>query len=85
MSFVSAIYLMGTEFEDSGIPSKLNEPLVKHEKLKTTFHGIRHSESLPIREIWQFRGIKYANIPARFKQATLNESFAEFVDATRYG
>lgn len=85
MSFVSAIYLMGTEFEDSGLPSKLKEPLVKHERLETTFHGIRHSESSPGREIWQFRGIKYADIPGRFKQATLNETFPEFVDATRYG
>jgi len=86
MSFISAIYLLNTEFEpDSGLPSKLNQPLIKHQKLNTTFHGIRHSESLPGREIWQFRGIKYGNIPGRFKQATLNEKFEKFVDATRYG
>ncbi|OJK04346.1 hypothetical protein ASPACDRAFT_20809 [Aspergillus aculeatus ATCC 16872] len=59
-------------------------PQIHHASLQATFNGIeREIDGLPIHE---FRGIKYADIPARFEQAQPLESFdGAAVDATRYG
>ncbi|KAH8671820.1 Carboxylesterase family-domain-containing protein [Tricladium varicosporioides] len=64
----------------------VHEPIVEHYRLNTTFTGVHHNISTAEQEIWQFRGIKYANIPGRFRQSTLNSIFPSVgVDATRYG
>ncbi|KAH7416745.1 Alpha/Beta hydrolase protein [Cadophora sp. MPI-SDFR-AT-0126] len=60
-------------------------PMVKHSGVNTTFTGIRHRISSSENEVWQFRGIKYASIPGRFRQSTLNTSFEKETDTTRYG
>ena len=53
---------------------------IQHIGLNATFKGRRLSESVD-----QFRGIKYASIPARFEKAELVNSFDVVVDATEYG
>lgn len=59
-------------------------PQVHHTRLNAIFNGI-HRDDLGV-PIHQFLGIKYANVPARFKRAESVESFAgAVVDATRYG
>lgn len=64
----------------------VHEPIVEHYRLNTTFTGVHHTLSTAEQEIWQFRGIKYANIPGRFRQSTLNSIFPSVgVDATKYG
>ncbi|KAG0647699.1 Lipase 1 [Hyphodiscus hymeniophilus] len=60
-------------------------PSIYHEELSTTFNGIRHSASSSEAEVWQFRGIKYGNIPARFRQSVLNTSFPNSCDTSAYG
>ncbi|KAA8572120.1 hypothetical protein EYC84_002040 [Monilinia fructicola] len=55
------------------------------------FRGITHNESShdvyedDAISMWQFRGIKYGKIPARFMQAELNEEFENFTDYYHYG
>ncbi|KAH6690794.1 Alpha/Beta hydrolase protein, partial [Leptodontidium sp. MPI-SDFR-AT-0119] len=71
----------GTESSNMSTPS----PIIQHSGLNTTFTGCRHRISSSENEIWQFRGIKYANIPGRFKQSSLNTSFEKQTDSTRYG
>ncbi|OJA17738.1 hypothetical protein AZE42_08824 [Rhizopogon vesiculosus] len=56
-----------------------------HTVLGTTFKGIEHPISTPHVPIHQFRGIKYASIPARFRQSKLVTSYPSSVDATRHG
>ncbi|OAX40611.1 alpha/beta-hydrolase [Rhizopogon vinicolor AM-OR11-026] len=56
-----------------------------HTVLGTTFKGIEHPISTPGVPIHQFRGIKYATIPARFRQSKLVTSYPSSVDATRHG
>ncbi|KAE8442961.1 hypothetical protein EG329_002499 [Mollisiaceae sp. DMI_Dod_QoI] len=63
----------------------MSEPVVHHSGLSTTFKGIRHDISSPENEIWQFRGIKYADIPSRFRQSTLHENFPPVYEVTAYG
>ncbi|TVY65719.1 Lipase, partial [Lachnellula suecica] len=36
-------------------------------------------------DVWQFKGIKYGSIPARFRQAVINETFPAVSDATSFG
>jgi hypothetical protein len=56
------------------------------QKLSTAFNGVAREFTTPgSPSVWQFRGIKYGNIPARFMQATLNESFPNVLDTTNYG
>ncbi|KAI9458913.1 alpha/beta-hydrolase [Lactarius psammicola] len=50
------------------------QPIVRHTLLKTTFTGLQHT-----------LGVKYASIPARFRQAKLFTSYRSSTDATRYG
>lgn len=73
-----------TEGNVSGGKSNMS-PLIRHSRLNTTYKGCRHPISSSENEIWQFRGIKYADIPGRFKQSVLNRAFEEETDATRYG
>ena len=61
------------------------QPIVRHTTLKSTFTGIQHVLSTAELPIHQYRGIKYASIPARFRQAKLFTSFRSSTDATRYG
>ncbi|RAL01252.1 putative carboxylesterase [Aspergillus ibericus CBS 121593] len=59
-------------------------PQVQHPGLRATFTGIeRESEGVTVHE---FRGIKYASVPARFERAQPVDGFADaVVDASRYG
>jgi hypothetical protein len=61
------------------------QPVVRHTTLKTTFTGLQHTLSTAETPIHQYRGIKYATIPARFRQSKLFTSYRFFTDATRYG
>jgi hypothetical protein len=67
--------------------SKMTEtPTVYHNGLKTTFHRVPRRLSDPVQwTVWQFRGIKHGNIPARFLQASMNERFQLTTDATKFG
>jgi carboxylesterase type B len=59
-------------------------PLVQHQGLEALFTGVRRDFDGVI--VDQFRGIKYAKIPARFERAQPVESFGGgVVDATKYG
>lgn len=61
-------------------------PDVHHVGLATTFHGLVHPISTPQNIVHQYRGIKYASIPARFRQSKLCISYPRTrVDCTRYG
>ncbi|PYH34179.1 putative carboxylesterase [Aspergillus neoniger CBS 115656] len=59
-------------------------PLVQHQGLRATFTGIeRGSEGVTVNE---FRGIKYASVPARFERAQPVDDFGDaVVDASQYG
>jgi carboxylesterase type B len=61
------------------------QPVVRHTTLKTTFTGLQHILSTADTPVHQYRGIKYATIPARFRQSRLFTSFRSSTDATRYG
>lgn len=61
----------------------MSKPKIAHPGLSSTFTGVYPNPS--DNEIWQFRGIKFGVIPARFNQSILNEKFAEQYDATTYG
>ncbi|CCM01185.1 uncharacterized protein FIBRA_03233 [Fibroporia radiculosa] len=61
------------------------EPVVLHEELATTFTGLVHPASTPETPVHQFRGIKYATIPARFRQSALCTSYPPQTDASHYG
>jgi hypothetical protein len=71
---------------DMASGSEVLYPIIDHPNLSTSFKGLRHSISSPEQQVWQFRGIKYGNVSARFQQSTLNEAFLSSVyDATTYG
>ncbi|KAL2010982.1 hypothetical protein VTN00DRAFT_3700 [Thermoascus crustaceus] len=59
-------------------------PSVQHEKLGATFNGtVVDIQGVPVH---QFRGIKYASVPARFELPQPVDSFGgKVVDATKYG
>lgn len=61
------------------------QPVVRHTTLKTTFTGLQHVLSTAEAPLHQYRGIKYATIPARFRQSRLFTSYRSSTDATRYG
>jgi len=61
------------------------QPVVRHTTLKTTFTGLQHVLSTAETPIHQYRGIKYASVPARFRQSRLFTSYRSSTDATRYG
>ncbi|KAJ7753094.1 Alpha/Beta hydrolase protein [Mycena maculata] len=60
-------------------------PVLNHRGLATTFHGIRHAISTPETPIHQYRGIKYAYAPARFRQSRLLTTLALNTDSSHYG
>ncbi|KAI0313164.1 alpha/beta-hydrolase [Amylostereum chailletii] len=62
-----------------------HQPVVRHATLKTTFTGIQHSVSTPDAPVHQYRGIKYAAIPARLRQSTLFTTYHSRTDSTRFG
>ncbi|KAJ7723365.1 Alpha/Beta hydrolase protein [Mycena metata] len=61
------------------------QPVIHHSGLGTTFYGITHAASTPETPIHQYRGIKYASIPARFRQSQLLTTLPPTTDASRYG
>ena len=61
------------------------EPIVLHEKLHTTFTGLVHPISTQEATVHQYLGIKYASVPARFRQSKLHASYPPVTDATRHG
>jgi hypothetical protein len=63
----------------------VQQPIARHAALKTTFTGIQHALSTPDAPVVQFRGIKYATVPARFRQARLFTAYHSRTDALRYG
>ena len=63
----------------------VQEPVVLHEDLKTTFTGAIHSVSTPEAPIHQYLGIKYASIPARFRQSRLYTHYPPQTDCSRFG
>ncbi|KAI0674604.1 carboxylesterase [Trametes maxima] len=63
----------------------VQEPVVLHELLKTTFTGIIHPISTPEAAVHQYRGIKYASIPARFRQSKLCTHYPPQTDCSRFG
>ncbi|TDL19571.1 alpha/beta-hydrolase [Rickenella mellea] len=60
-------------------------PQLHNRDLQTTFTGVQHHLSTPEAEIHQYRGIKFASIPARFRRSTLFTSYATKTDATKHG
>jgi len=60
-------------------------PEVHHVVLDTTFRGIEHPLSAADVPIHQYRGIKYASVPARFRQSKLVTKYPPLVDAAKYG
>ena len=63
----------------------LMEPVVFHEKLHTTFNGTVHPVSTHDAAVHQYLGIKYATVPARFRQSRLCASYPPVTDATQHG
>ncbi|KAI0790424.1 carboxylesterase [Abortiporus biennis] len=61
------------------------QPVIHHPVLKTTFSGLVHILSTPQAIVHQYRGIKYASIPARFRQPKLWSLYSPITDATHYG
>ncbi|KAJ6148669.1 hypothetical protein N7497_010651 [Penicillium chrysogenum] len=58
-------------------------PEIQHLALNATFKGIRRDDqNVPV---YQFLGIKYASIPARFELAEPMRNFDRVVDASKYG
>ncbi|KAF5356592.1 hypothetical protein D9758_008226 [Tetrapyrgos nigripes] len=60
-------------------------PEAHHVALDTTFRGIEHPLSAADAPVHQYRGIKYATVPARFRPSKLVTSYPHYVDATKYG
>ena len=62
-----------------------SEAVVMHQKLHTTFTGTVHPISTEEAVVHQYLGIKYASVPARFRQAKLHTAYPPVTDATRHG
>jgi hypothetical protein len=56
-----------------------------HPKLNTTFRGTLHPNSAEGAPVVQYRGIKFASIPERWRQSRLFEDYPATYDATKYG
>lgn len=67
------------------LPEKGKCTQLYHSVLRTTFCGIEHPNSTPESHIHQFLGIKYASIPARFRQSQLVTSYPPVTDASELG
>ncbi|KAI0341437.1 carboxylesterase [Trametopsis cervina] len=62
-----------------------SEPVIVHDKLHTTFTGLVHPISDERAAVHQYLGIKYASVPARFRQSRLFTTFPPTTDATHHG
>lgn len=60
-------------------------PKISHATLETTFTGLEHPLSSPETRIHQYRGIKYASVPARFRHSYLWTKFPMITDASKHG
>ncbi|KAG6907701.1 hypothetical protein DXG01_007757 [Tephrocybe rancida] len=60
-------------------------PHVYHSLLKTTFCGVDHPLSTVDTPVHQYLGIKYASVPARFRQSKLWKAHPPIVDASHHG
>ncbi|KAJ3714640.1 Alpha/Beta hydrolase protein [Lentinula guzmanii] len=67
------------------VTTNVFEPEVHHMVLETVFRGVEHSLSSPNAPIHQYRGIKYATVPARFRQSKVFASYPPLVDASKFG
>ncbi|KAH9477763.1 Lipase 3 [Psilocybe cubensis] len=69
------------------VPGSSQELYPKHHHLglEATFCGLEHPLSTPDTPIHQFLGIKYAHIPARFRQSVLCTTYPPIVDASKHG
>ncbi|KAF9260554.1 alpha/beta-hydrolase [Marasmius fiardii PR-910] len=67
------------------IPTPEVVPEVHHLVLDSIFQGIEHPISTSDLPVHQYRGIKYASIPARFKPSKIFASYPPVTDATKYG
>ncbi|KAJ5624329.1 alpha/beta-hydrolase [Penicillium lagena] len=63
----------------------MDDNALYHTKLDTLFQGVRHPHSTASTPVTQFRGIKYASIPKRWRQSRLFEEYSDRYDATIYG
>ncbi|PIL27775.1 hypothetical protein GSI_10928 [Ganoderma sinense ZZ0214-1] len=63
----------------------VQEPVVLHDDLKTTFTGVVHEVSTPDAPVHQYLGIKYATIPARFRQSKVLTRYPPLTDCSRHG
>ncbi|KAI5121800.1 hypothetical protein M0805_009792 [Coniferiporia weirii] len=59
--------------------------VLPHAALRTDFLGVRHPASVQGADVLQFRGIKYASVPTRFRRSVLFDSFPPTTDATVFG
>ncbi|KAF8624905.1 hypothetical protein AX15_005649 [Amanita polypyramis BW_CC] len=60
-------------------------PKIHHTALDTTFTGVEHPLSAPDARIHQYRGIKYASVPERFRQSRLWTKYPAVTDASKHG
>lgn len=60
-------------------------PTLYHEALHTTLSGVLHPLSTDETPVHQYLGLKYASIPARFRQSKLVTSYSRYLDASRHG
>lgn len=60
-------------------------PELYHVPLETTFRGVDHPLSTLETPIHQYLGIKYASVPARFRQSKLFRSYPLITDASKHG
>lgn len=60
-------------------------PTIYHVPLESTFRGIEHPLSSPEAIVHQYLGIKYASVPARFRQSKLFKSYPPIVNASNHG
>jgi len=60
-------------------------PKLHHAVLDTTFCGINHLASTPHASIHQYLGVKYASIPARFRQSKLFNTYPAITLASKHG
>ena len=75
---------------DASSPPELNdadEPTVEitHPTLHTKFVGVQHPASVRNATVHQYRGIKYATVPKRFRRSVLLQEYPEETLATRHG
>jgi len=64
-----------------------DEPTVEllHPALHTKFVGVEHPASAKGATVHQYRGIKYATVPKRFRRSVLLEKYSNETLATRHG